>query len=191
MPLTRSSNCCVPLLRLTQHSSSHSLQTAQLHIQNKIRNPKLHVTFPWPLADAHWLNWLSKQSRHPTEKKNICGKHGFELIPNKPREIKVWPQEEVSWLIQQQGRTRVLTPDFKESGFYFMSAWEESQKDAKCKIRHRGQSLSPRWQWGRQIHWRGDTMPPVLEILFQALALSPLSAMTASLFSLAALSSVI
>lgn len=36
-----------------------------------------------------------------------------------------------------------------------------------------------------------DTMPPVLEILFLALALSFLSTMTSSLFSLAALSSVI
>lgn len=149
------------------------------------RNPKLHVHFPWPPGDPHSCNWLLKQFRHPTGgageificKWEIC----FEPIPNKPWEKKVWPQEEVSWLIHEQGRTRVLTPDFKESGFYFMSAWEKSQKDAKFKIRHRGQSLSPRWQWGRQIHWRCDTMPPVLEILFQALALSRLSAMTASL----------
>lgn len=55
----------------------------------------------------------------------------------------------LSWLIHQWARSHVLTPNFKALRFHFMSVLEESQKDAKSKIRHWGQRFLPKWQRGR------------------------------------------
>lgn len=74
---------------------------------------------------------------------------------------KLW--ELLSWLIHQWARNRVLTANFKAPRFHFMSALEESQKDAKSKIRHWGQRFLPKWQQGRHqslsVRRHGATCP--------------------------------